>query len=195
MPRLIVDVEGMTCEHCQTTVVAALEAAGATDARADFRSGQASADFDGDPAQVAASLRAAGYPAGEIGPAEVAGERTGPVSAAPSIGPNDYDLAVIGSGGAAFAAAIRATALGARVAVIERGTVGGTCVNVGCVPSKTLLAGADAFHTAASHAFGWHRGPSRRWPRGWVASSPTRRWRWSLTGPSPLNGTATASRW
>ncbi|MGH9152078.1 MAG: mercury(II) reductase [Acidimicrobiales bacterium] len=65
----------------------------------------------------------------------------------------DYDLAVIGSGGAAFAAAIRATGLGARAVVIERGTVGGTCVNVGCVPSKTLLAAADAFHTAASHPF------------------------------------------
>lgn len=65
----------------------------------------------------------------------------------------DYDLAVVGSGGAAFAAAIRATGLGARVVVIERGTVGGTCVNVGCVPSKTLLAAADAFHTAASHPF------------------------------------------
>lgn len=65
----------------------------------------------------------------------------------------DYDLAVIGSGGAAFGAAIRATNLGARVAVIERASVGGTCVNVGCVPSKTLLAGADAFHTAASHPF------------------------------------------
>ena len=65
----------------------------------------------------------------------------------------DYDLAIVGSGGAAFAAAIRATSLGSRVAVIERATVGGTCVNVGCVPSKTLLAAADAFHTAGSHPF------------------------------------------
>ena len=65
----------------------------------------------------------------------------------------DYDLAVVGSGGAAFAAAIRASGLGARVVVIERGTIGGTCVNVGCVPSKTLLAAADARHTAASHPF------------------------------------------
>jgi len=64
-----------------------------------------------------------------------------------------YDLAIVGSGGAAFAAAIRATDLGARVVVIESATVGGTCVNVGCVPSKTLLAGADAFHTAESHPF------------------------------------------
>lgn len=66
---------------------------------------------------------------------------------------DEYDLAVVGSGGAAFAAAIRATGLGARVVLIERATVGGTCVNVGCVPSKTLLAGADAFHSAASHPF------------------------------------------
>lgn len=65
----------------------------------------------------------------------------------------EYDLAVVGSGGAAFAAAIRATNLGARVVVIERGVVGGTCVNVGCVPSKTLLAAAGAFHGAASHPF------------------------------------------
>lgn len=70
-----------------------------------------------------------------------------------SAGEVAFDLAVIGSGGAAFAAAIRATNLGARVVLIERGTVGGTCVNVGCVPSKTLLAGADAFHTATSHPF------------------------------------------
>lgn len=67
--------------------------------------------------------------------------------------PYDYDLAIIGSGGAAFAAAIRASTLGARVAVIERGEIGGTCVNVGCVPSKTLLAAADAFHHASAHPF------------------------------------------
>jgi len=66
---------------------------------------------------------------------------------------NDYDLAIVGSGGAAFAAAIRASTLGARVAVIERGEIGGTCVNVGCVPSKALLAAADAFHRSSSHPF------------------------------------------
>ena len=65
----------------------------------------------------------------------------------------DYDLAVIGSGGAAFAAAIRASALGADAVIIERSEVGGTCVNVGCVPSKALLAAADTYHRAASHPF------------------------------------------
>jgi mercuric reductase len=65
----------------------------------------------------------------------------------------DYDLAIIGSGGGGFAAAIHARRLGARVVMIERATVGGTCVNIGCVPSKTLLAGAKAYHTARSHPF------------------------------------------
>jgi mercuric reductase len=59
------------------------------------------------------------------------------------------DLAVIGSGGAAFAAAIRATNLGKRVLMVERGTLGGTCVNTGCVPSKALIAAARARHVAA----------------------------------------------
>jgi hypothetical protein len=52
------------------------------------------------------------------------------------------DLAVVGSGGAAFAAAIRALTLGKSVAMIERAAVGGTCVNTGCVPSKALLVAA-----------------------------------------------------
>ncbi|GAA4398259.1 mercury(II) reductase [Ornithinibacter aureus] len=65
------------------------------------------------------------------------------------------DLVIIGSGGAAFAAAIRAVELGQRVAMVERGTVGGTCVNTGCVPSKALLAAAEARHVAedADHRF------------------------------------------
>ena len=66
----------------------------------------------------------------------------------PSSTSTDFDLAVIGSGGGAFSAAIRATNLGKRVAMIERSTIGGTCVNTGCVPSKALLAAAEARHVA-----------------------------------------------
>jgi mercuric reductase len=57
---------------------------------------------------------------------------------------HDVDLAIIGSGGAAFAAAIAARRKGRRVVRIERGRIGGTCMNTGCVPSKALLAAADA---------------------------------------------------
>ena len=66
----------------------------------------------------------------------------------PEPGEVPFDLAIIGSGGGAFAAAIRATNLGKRVVLIERGTIGGTCVNTGCVPSKALLAAAGARHVA-----------------------------------------------
>jgi len=64
-----------------------------------------------------------------------------------------YDLAVIGSGGAAMAAAIHASQHGASVVLVERGTLGGTCVNVGCVPSKTLLAAAQTRHGAMRQHF------------------------------------------
>ena len=51
-------------------------------------------------------------------------------------------IAVVGSGGAAMAAALKAAELGATVTLIERGVIGGTCVNVGCVPSKILIRAA-----------------------------------------------------
>lgn len=63
------------------------------------------------------------------------------------------DLAIIGSGGGAFSAAIAARERDLRVVMIERGTVGGTCVNVGCIPSKALLAAAEARHRAGAQRF------------------------------------------
>ena len=64
-----------------------------------------------------------------------------------------YDLVVLGSGAAGFAAAIRATELGAGVALVESATVGGTCVNTGCIPSKAMLAPADLLFRAGHHPF------------------------------------------
>ena len=59
-----------------------------------------------------------------------------------------YDLAVIGAGSAGFSAAITAAEAGARVALIGNGTIGGTCVNVGCVPSKALIRAVESLHHA-----------------------------------------------
>lgn len=64
-----------------------------------------------------------------------------------------FDLAIIGGGSAGFAAATRGVELGAKVALLEAGTLGGTCVNVGCVPSKTLLRAAEARHRRTHHGF------------------------------------------
>ena len=66
----------------------------------------------------------------------------------------DFDLAVIGAGSAGFSAAITAAEAGKRVALIGHGTIGGTCVNVGCVPSKTMIRAAEALHgPKAAHRF------------------------------------------
>ncbi|MET4103943.1 mercuric reductase [Roseovarius sp. MBR-78] len=59
-----------------------------------------------------------------------------------------YDLTVVGAGSAGFSAAITAAEQGANVALIGHGTIGGTCVNVGCVPSKTMIRAAEALHGA-----------------------------------------------
>ncbi|MBU6298054.1 MAG: mercury(II) reductase [Alphaproteobacteria bacterium] len=59
-----------------------------------------------------------------------------------------YDLTVIGAGSAGFSAAITAAEQGARVALIGSGTIGGTCVNIGCVPSKTLIRAVETLHDA-----------------------------------------------
>lgn len=59
---------------------------------------------------------------------------------------NDLHIAVIGSGGSAMAAALKSAERGARVTLIERGTIGGTCVNVGCVPSKIMIRAAHVAH-------------------------------------------------
>lgn len=67
---------------------------------------------------------------------------------------SDADLLIVGGGSAAFAAALKAHELGARVTLVNDGLpIGGTCVNVGCVPSKTLIRAAEAHHRAGSHAF------------------------------------------
>lgn len=52
----------------------------------------------------------------------------------------NYDIAVIGSGPGGYTAAIRAAQLGKKVALIEKGDVGGTCLNTGCIPTKTLYS-------------------------------------------------------
>ncbi len=65
-----------------------------------------------------------------------------------------YDVAVIGSGPGGYVAAIRAAQLGARVACLEKGSLGGTCLNRGCIPTKALLE-ASHFVAAAKRAKGF----------------------------------------
>ncbi|PHS28468.1 MAG: mercury(II) reductase [Robiginitomaculum sp.] len=64
----------------------------------------------------------------------------------PVMSKNTYDLIVIGAGSAGFSAAITAAEQGKTVAIIGYGTIGGTCVNVGCVPSKAMIRAAEVMH-------------------------------------------------
>jgi mercuric reductase len=145
-----INVEGMTCGHCEVSVSRALEGAGALEAEADFRRGEAVFDLPAgvDPESLRGAVREAGY---EPGPVERIEQE--PNGFRPDGADVEYELAIIGSGGGAFAAAIRAVGLGARVVMVERGTVGGTCVNIGCVPSKTLLRAAETYHRVGHHPF------------------------------------------
>lgn len=61
---------------------------------------------------------------------------------------NSPDLIILGSGSTAFAAALRATSYGAKVTMFEKSVLGGTCINWGCIPSKTLIHAALFRHEA-----------------------------------------------
>ncbi|SLN71329.1 mercury(II) reductase [Oceanibacterium hippocampi] len=90
-----------------------------------------------------------------------------------------YDLAVVGAGSAGFSAAITAAEQGARVALIGHGTIGGTCVNVGCVPSKTMIRAAEALHGANA---------ARRFP-GLVGEAHVADWKQLVAAKDDLVGT------
>lgn len=62
----------------------------------------------------------------------------------------NYDLIVIGGGPAGYVGAIRAAELGAKVALVERAELGGTCLNWGCIPTKALLKSAQVYHYCRS---------------------------------------------
>ena len=76
----------------------------------------------------------------------------------------DYDLFVVGAGSGGVRAARVATELGARVAVAEMDRMGGTCVNVGCVPKKLLVYGSHfAYDLRDARGYGWSGEPSFDW--------------------------------
>src|SRR5690242_21064174 len=58
----------------------------------------------------------------------------------------NYDLIVIGGGPAGYVGAIRAAQLGKKVACVEADRAGGTCLNWGCIPTKSLLRNAELYH-------------------------------------------------
>ena len=64
----------------------------------------------------------------------------------------DYDLIVVGGGPAGYVGAIRAAQLGKKVACVEMDRAGGTCLNWGCIPTKSLLKNAEVFQLLTHHS-------------------------------------------
>lgn len=146
--HILLRVEGMTCESCARHVTQALKAVpGVEDAQVGaWRGGLATvvAEPDVTDRALLEAVQRSGYHGVVVERRELEPTRT-----VPSSKHRDYDLMTIGGGSAAFAAAIKAAELGARVAIVEKGTIGGTCVNIGCVPSKTLIKAAElCYHSA-----------------------------------------------
>jgi dihydrolipoamide dehydrogenase len=73
---------------------------------------------------------------------------------------DSFDFVVIGAGPAGEAAAYKARALGASVAIVDKGWFGGSCPHIGCVPSKSLLHGAERHWSGADYP--WTRASARR---------------------------------
>lgn len=143
MSEQIFHLTGMTCDHCAASVKQALlTVAGVASADVSYANATARVETASitPVAALLAAVRAKGYGA------EVAGGTVPKTEAKLSV-------AIIGTGSGAFAAAIRAVEAGADVTVIEAGVVGGTCVNVGCVPSKILIRAAHVAHQQAQHPF------------------------------------------
>ena len=144
-------IAGMTCAHCQKTIADALTSVGASRVEANWRDGRATLEVgSATDEQLKTAVEEAGYMVVSIEDAKRAQSGFEAVVGDKS---HDYDLVVIGSGSAAFAAAIHASESGARVALMESNVVGGTCVNVGCIPSKAMLAPAEQLYRAGHHAF------------------------------------------
>ncbi len=167
MTELVLRVTGMTCTSCARHVEQAVSTVpGVSRVKVDYPQGLVR--VTGEPhmsgAAVARAVTALGYGAtpaqrsdGRVDTGhgsellDKATSRPGGSGPAESDGP--LHVAVIGSGGAAMAAALKAVEGGARVTLIERGTIGGTCVNVGCIPSKIMIRAAHVAHVRRQSPF------------------------------------------
>ncbi len=162
-------ITGMTCDHCAKSIEEALAGmAGVVEAQVSYDEGTARIKTEAgvDSAKLIDTVQGKGFGAevldrkGSTVVKEVSDRRRISVveTPTPPVKPRwrsrgALHVAIIGSGGAAFAAAIRAAEEGASVTLIEARQIGGTCVNVGCVPSKIMIRAAHLAHLQSAHPF------------------------------------------
>lgn len=146
-----ITVNGMTCTTCATYVKEALEKIpGVSAAVVSYPESRAQvmADSAVSHDKILAAIAALGYQ-GSIRVGDFKDETKNRDALAGA----GLHIAIIGSGGAAMAAALKAVEQGATVTLIERGTIGGTCVNIGCVPSKIMIRAAHIAHLRRESPF------------------------------------------
>jgi mercuric reductase len=156
-------ITGMTCDGCAEHVKRALEGVrGVQSAEVSYAQGTArlAVAAGTSTSELIAAVDALGYRAAltdapTVSPpgAAASGRVREAGSSEDHAAHRGLHVAVIGSGGAAMAAALKAAELGARVTLIERGILGGTCVNIGCVPSKIMIRAAHIAHVRATSSF------------------------------------------
>jgi len=154
MNHQTLSVTGMTCKDCAAHIERALRRlAGVRVVRVDFS--QSRARIESDTPLSLDALNGAlpkRYRLGSVSPEMPAQGPRGRVTPAHG-SPSPLKIAIVGTGGAAMAAAITAAERGAQVTLIERATLGGSCVNVGCVPSKIMIRAAQIAHVRRASPF------------------------------------------
>ncbi|HGW8609328.1 TPA: mercury(II) reductase [Klebsiella pneumoniae] len=155
-------ITGMTCDSCAVHVKDALEKVpGVQSADVSYAKGSAklAIEVGTSPDALTAAVAGLGYRAtladapSVSTPGGLLDKMRDLLGRNDKTGSSGLHIAVIGSGGAAMAAALKAVEQGARVTLIERGTIGGTCVNVGCVPSKIMIRAAHIAHLRRESPF------------------------------------------
>jgi mercuric reductase len=145
MKTVNIQITGMTCDHCAQSVQQALNTLNGITASVSYDEGLARVETQGVVGndQLLKAIEATGYGATlmDYDNTVISG------------GGSDLHIAIVGTGSGAFAAAIKAVEQGAQVTIIEGAEViGGTCVNIGCVPSKIFIRGAHIAHLQGHHA-------------------------------------------
>lgn len=148
MISLTLRITGMRCDNCAAGIEKALNALPGVNADASYATGIAhiKASEETDRQQLLDTVTDKGYDIEEIN------DKDSDCCADKDDG-DSLHIAIVGTGSGAFAAAIKAVENGARVTIIEGGEViGGSCVNIGCVPSKILIHGAHIAHLQGHHS-------------------------------------------
>jgi len=137
MNKLSIKITGMTCDKCAKTAQYSLNALDGVDATVSYDEAMAKVEIQNhvDNSQLIKAIESKGY-------------------GASIIDGSGLHIAIVGTGSGAFAAAIKAVEQGAQVTMIEGADIiGGTCVNIGCVPSKIMIRGAHIAHIQGQHNF------------------------------------------